>query len=611
MPSKKKVIGSAAKEELPDPATVKNGSSTTYIGGWSSFETVESITEVSEQVMEAHTGPDGVVAALPRTNVFLLPSSACATDDAVQPLTVVVVDQMNIEGVSRQQCGRANGAVKTWARSADPAVTASSNADAPGNEQRPTSGESGGKGGEATAQEPVNPFEDALHDVRYSQTVVVGASYAARDVVVSGSCSIEGMPPKIVVPPQLPSKPDLDAVTLDEPEAAATAANDAAGKPKKSSSAAKSAARNAKKGKAKLTPEQVEELERKKAAVNAEYLQQTEQAMQQAQEQADYLMTFAHPDRWPHVFFRHVTFAGPVVVSRAHVTFQNCCFTATLAERPQLLVSQYCRVGCIKCTFEAPQRCGVYALPSAQVTVRKCLFTGAAQTAWWAASVPGLSLQAGGVVADINANEVGGEAAPEDGEAAAPDAADGGSAIPGKNGTGGLASPIALAGEVKDIVDNALQKRSAAVGIQTDSAKLHAQACGFVALGIGVYVRGSYSVYLSHCTVTMKSAQQLTADACDVVMEANAFHHFANTAILLDKTARLVGLWRNFVEACAYYGLDCHGGSKSVLVRGNLFSANAVVRIREGASVTLFHNDFQSIPLNDNVYENPCLQPVY
>ncbi|KPI85930.1 hypothetical protein ABL78_5014 [Leptomonas seymouri] len=591
MPIKKKsskTSRSSAKEVLPDPATLTNGVSATYIGGWSSYETIESVSAVSTRVTAAHTDADGVIAPLPRTNIFLLPTSnadavaASSREEAEQPVTVVVVDQMNIEGVSRQQCARAHGATKTWAAPAAAADEAGENAPS----AKPS-------------QELFNPYADTLSDARYSQTVAVGATYAVRDVIVSGSCSIEGIPPKIVVPPQLPSKPNLDAVTLDEQSANATGG----AKPKKASASTK----KNKKGKLKLTPEQVEELDRKKAAIEAEYLQQTEQAVKHAQEQADYLMTFAHPDRWARVVFRYVTFAGPVVVRRAHVTFQDCCFTSAVEDRPQLIVSQYCRVNCTKCTFEAPQRCGVYALPSSQVTVQKCLFTGAAQEVLWAVNTPGLGLQAGGAAADVNAGDVGADIGLDDD----PQDTDGANGMQNRKNAGGLYAPMALAGELKEAVQVAFQQRSGAVGIQMDCAKLYAQSCGFIALGMGVYVRGSYSSYMFQRAIAPKAPQQLSAEACDTVLDANAFHHFANTAVLLDKTARLVGLRRNFVEACAYYGLDCQSGSKSVLVRGNHFTSDAVARIREGASVALLHNDFKTIPIDENVHDNPCLQPVY
>lgn len=614
MPSKKKPTktnGTITKEELADPATVKDGSSTTYVGGWSTFDTLESLSGLGAQVIAAHTGPDGAVATLPRTNVFLLPTRTSAAEttedaatsaaaaDALQPLSVVVVDQMNIEGISRQLCGRAHGSLKSWVVP-NPAGDGSgaSGRMSPNSPTLPETDEAGGIPGSLP-----NPYEDVIHDVRYSQTVPVGATFPARDVVVKGSCSIEGAPPKIVVPPQLPAKPDLDAVTLDDDAAAgeegAAAAGGKAGKP---GSAAK---KNAKKGKPKLTPEQLEELERKKAAVEADYLRQTEEAVQQAQEEADHLMTFAHPNRWASVVFRHVTFTGPVVVRRAHVSFHDCCFASAVPDRPQLVASQYCRVSCTKCTFESPQRCGVYALPSSQVTVRKCVFSGVGQEALWAGGVAGVAPQAGGTAADINADDVNADAAALDDDAGDSDAQ------AGKKNAGALSGPIVLDGEVKSAVQAALRQRSAAVGIQIDSAKLHVQSCCFIGLGVGVYVRGCYSVYISNRALVPKSAQQLTPDACDVVVEGNAFHHFANTAVLLDKTARLVALRRNVVSACAYYGLDCQGGSKSVMVRSNNFTADAVVRIRDGANVALLHNNFQSIPVNDNTRDNPCLQPVY
>ncbi|TPP46813.1 hypothetical protein CGC20_21065 [Leishmania donovani] len=562
MPAKKKSTkaNSSKKEVLPEPATIKNGTGTVFIGGWSSYDTIESVSQASRSVIAANTDADGVVAAaLPRTNVLVLPTEK-ADDDADSgaaqaPFVVEVADQFFVEGVSRHQCAQAQALVKTW----EPAPAQPTEATAPSEQIAAP----------APKEEAVNPYADAASDRRYTQEVLVGASYAARDVVIRGPCSIEGVAPIIVVPPQLPEKPDLDA--------------------------------------------QVEELERKKAELEAQYMRQTEEAVQRAKQESDYLMTFAHPDRWANVVFRHMTFAGPVQVHRAHVSFQNCRFVGitntAMLNRPLLLVSQYCRVQCTKCSFEAPQRCGIYALPSAQVGVRKCLFTGVKQDILWAAALPGVSPQNAGAAASLEVDGGDDDSAGHGRPVSPTDAADDHSAD--HKAAGVLSFPVALGGELQEAARAALDDRSAAVGILSDCAKLMVHGCDFLCLGVGVYVKGSYTVYVSHHKAAPKTPQQLTPEACDTSLDSNSFHHFANAALLLDRSSRLVSIRRSYVEGSAHYGLDCQGGASSVLVRQNYFAADATVRIREGAKVAMLHNDFQSIPLNDNSYGNPCLQSVY
>ncbi|KAG5468349.1 hypothetical protein LSCM1_02329 [Leishmania martiniquensis] len=599
MPSRKSTRSAASKkEELPDPATIRNGASTLFIGGWSSYATIESVSEVSRSVIAANTGADGVVAApLPRTDVLVLPTEDADGDDGDEatqaPLIVEVADQCFVEGVSRLQCVQAQSLVKTWA----PAPVASTEATEPCEQpQKPVPEEA-----------VMDPYADALQDPRYTQVVPVGPNYAARDVVIRGCCSIEGVTPNIVVPPQLPPKPDLDAVTLDSP--AGTAAAGEAGAPVKR----KKRATAKDKKKPKLTPEQLEELQQKRAELEAQYMQQTEEAVQRAKQESEYLMTFAHPDRWVHVVFRHMTFAGPVEVHRAHVCFQNCRFigspNAPASGRPLLLVSQYCTVQCTKCSFEAPTRCGIYALPSAQVEVRKCLFSGVAQDSLWAAELPGVSPQAADSAGSLDVDSGAADGARDDEAGSPPDAADAHSAA--HKASGVLAFPLVISAGLQEAASAALAKRGAAVGILTDCAKLLVHGCNFLLLGVGVYIKGSYTAYLSGHKVAAKTTQQLTAEACDTSLEGNSFHHFANAALLLDRSARLVSVRGNYVEGSAHYGLDCQSGVKSVLVRQNYFATDATVRIREGANVAMLHNDFQSIPLNDNTRDNPSLQPVY
>ncbi|XQJ30630.1 hypothetical protein NXY56_006730 [Leishmania guyanensis] len=603
MPAKKKPTKSKSskKEELPDPETVKSGTATVFVGDWSLYDTIESVSEVSRLVIAANTDANGVVTApLPRTNILVLPTEDATDDndnDAASPLfTVEVADQLFIEGVSRRQCAQAQSLVKTWLPVTVTPTEATGLSEQP---QVP-----------APEEASVNPYADALSDGRYIQTVSVGANYAARDVVIRGHCLIEGVAPNIVVPPELPAKPDLNAVALDPPPSDA-AASEAGGSAKPTK---KGTAKNKKKTKLKLTPEQVAELERKRAELEAQYMQQTEEAVQRAKQQSDYLMTFAHPNRWAHVVFRHMTFAGPVEIHRAHVSFQNCRFVGStntdMPNRPLLLISQYCRVQCTKCSFEAPQRCGVYALPSALVEVRKCLFTGVTQDVLWAAELPGVSPQSAGTAGP---SEVDGDDDDDGTVHGGPDTSTNAANAPsaGHKATGVLSFPVTLSGTLQEAAHAALAHRDAAVGILTDCAKLFVHGCDFLFLGVGVYVKGVYTAYIARRRIAPKVPQALTSEACDASLDGNSFHHFANAALLLDGSARLVSIRRSYVEGSAHYGLDCQGGVHSVLVRQNYFAADATVRIREGANVAMLQNDFQSIPQNDNSCENPCLQTVY
>ncbi|EPY27525.1 hypothetical protein STCU_05707 [Strigomonas culicis] len=315
-----------------------------------------------------------------------------------------------------------------------------------------------------------------------------------------------------------------------------------------------------KKGKKnKITPEEQAELDRQRAEQEAELLQKTEEAIAMAQKQEEYLMTFAHPSRWASVEVTNVTFDGPVVVRRAHVTFRNCCFAAAAPQEAQLTVTQYCQVVCHKCTFEAPAHSGLYVLPTATVRTSQCLFTGVSQESL------ADSLRAG-------------EAAPQ-----------------GQDGD------FLLTPELAARAADAKAARPAAVGVYHDGgAVLAVEGCRFIALGTGMLVR----------THSRQEAVEAVG-AASVTLRSNVFHHIFNTAITLDKNTRGATLAQNRVSDCGYYGLDCHAGSTDVRVDKNIFSVGALVRIRQGADVRMLNNQFHSVPIDETKVANPNYEPKY
>ncbi|KEG14157.1 hypothetical protein DQ04_00601240 [Trypanosoma grayi] len=243
---------------------------------------------------------------------------------------------------------------------------------------------------EEAAKEPENA-DGASSPVE----VDVGASQAARDVVVQGALHIDGILTRIVVKPELPDPPVV---------------------PQKR-----------KKSKAKKNAKALQEEQERLEAEAKLYEEKVEAAVAAAREEEERRMQFAHPDRWPHVTFANMTFAGQVIVSHSHVRFQNCCFVASAPEITQLLVAQYCQVECLRCAFECPIKASVYGWPRGQLTFQRCIFTGFPQ------------------------NDSGEEV---------------------------------LAASPREV-------RPKAVGLHTDSCKVTLEGCQFTGLGTGILLRGS------------------------------------------------------------------------------------------------------------------------
>lgn len=643
MPVKsKKKAAKEKKEVLADPSTLKDGTANHYIGGWSYLQDFADVTEISHKVVAAHTAEDRNVAALPRTNVLLLPPHAddmaaeevadaedAAAHDDVAPEIIEVADKMQIEGVSNSVLRSQQGNIKSWERepepepakeeapavSADPAAAVVTVVDPADPEAAadpaavPTAPEMNPEGavdadGPAAAPPPPpgvegeeQPPEEKVPPLPRNPleavTTTFGADFVADDVHLHGPVDIVGVLPQIVVKPNLPTPPKRP-----EEEIAAQ---------KKGSKKKGSAASRRKSAKQKLTPEQLAELEQKKAEEEALFLKETEEAIALAAAQEDYLMTFAHPNLWASVTISKVTFTGPVVVRRAHVVFQNCRFTSHSATKPQLTISQYCNVQCIKCTFDAPSRCGLYALPTAQISVKKCLFTGIPHT-----SIVSLGGEEGRRLAGVaaHASEDGNEHPQEDDNGFDENGED--RAANGIFGAGSSATgEPTMSVELLQASAEAHAARPLGVGIQVDSAKITVDECHFVFLGSGVVLHGRYA-FAPPPAANGRGAKRppVTATTASMVVQGCQFHFLYNTAIVLDAHDVLVR--RNNITDCEYYALDCRGSAcRSVSIQGNTFGFQAIARIREKAQAILVNNVFQSIPVNDNSNDNPCVGATY
>ncbi|RNF18742.1 uncharacterized protein Tco025E_04484 [Trypanosoma conorhini] len=315
MPPKKKSSIKKKKEVLPDPKTISNGECNYYIGSWSYYQNIDAVSDIARKVVEQHTTPDEEVGTLPRTNILI---PACRLGDASTHYAAEVVDNMFVESVPLSSMKSAEQLKK------EPNMD----------------GEEALKPEEAvSAQEDADPATAANEPN-------VGASLSSRDVVLEGTVHIEGILTRIVVKPDLP-----------EPPAPPPAKRRPSAKRKKSS---------------KL----IEEEQQRLAEAARIYEEKVNAAVAAAREEEEYRMQFAHPNRWPHVVFSNMNFAGQVIVSHAHVTFRNCCFSASGVDVTQLLVTQYCQVECVKCTFECPAKGSVYGFPRGRLIFRKCLFTG-------------------------------------------------------------------------------------------------------------------------------------------------------------------------------------------------------------------------------------------
>lgn len=583
MPAKKKK--SVVKDALPDPATVKDGQHNYYIGGWSFYQSIEQINAITAALVAAHTNAEREVSAIPRTNVLVLPSTCSAAEAERQEdaqrddvMELEVADQMQIEGVARATVAKSAALAKEWKRPEPPAAAEDAVAAAEGEAQRlvaeeveeaaPAAADADGESEEPrqTAEEDAgkDPKEDEDNDPAElaALPVAFGADFAVRDAKLHGDITIVGVRPQIVVKPQLP-KP-LQPVEEEKPAT------------KKGASKRKS--------KVKLTEEQLEELERKRAAEEARLAEETEAAVQAAQQQEDYLMTFAHPSRWAKVAITNMTFTGPVNVRQAHVTFTNCRFLYAGTDRPQLRVAQYCNVQCVKCTFEAISGTGAYALPASSSSFKRCLFTSALQEAL-------LPLDAAAGAAAGGA----GDREDEEGE-------EGGAAASRRGQSGDLpASP-----EVKKLFAATQSSRAASVGVYEHSCSVTVDASRFVLVGTAVLLHGKHAQE----PVKLPARGAAKTSAHSVVRDSH-FHFLFNSAIVVDSTARDVLIQRNEISDCAYYGVDCKTGCAHVYMYQNNFSIGGRVRIRQGVQAQMLHNKLQEIPVDDNTYDNPCLDPSY
>eukprot|EP00796_Vickermania_ingenoplastis_P007333 gene7333-5167_t len=619
MPPKKgaKKGGKGKKEALPEPGTMPDGNRNFYIGGWSSYATIEDICGISEDLVRRHTREDREVDRLPRTDVLILPATPnfgtdAEEEDKAKDLStpdeiteLLIADRMQIEGISHLTVKRSQTEKKEWVRPPKPdpegeAAAAEAAAAAGEDGATPTPADGEAAAAAAAVQEPEEPAPPTAEELaqeayeaemeRLAQVnVPIGATFPARDAVLDGVIRLIGVLPQIVVKPVLPTPPDRE-------DPSAKGKKGKKGKDRRSSSSVEPAGKGkGKKGKgkkAKLTPEELAELERAMAEEDARFLKETEEAIQLAKEQEEELMTYAHPDRWSNVTISNVTFTGPVQVVRAHTKFINCRFTSPYPDRPQLMVHQYCKVECVKCTFDAPMRCGLYALPASQVTVRKCLFTGIPQLSLYLLERPEADGGAGGEKADRDAVQ---EIDEDDEE---PESKKGGDAS-GSGSEDELPRTAAVAAAVEKV--RAVRPR--AVGVFTDCSKVSVEKCRFLVLGTGVLFHGKYKVEkLAPRQRTVAKTQALA------ILASCRIQYAFSSGICVDKTADDVLIVRNVISDCDYYGLDLRQGTRDVSVYNNKFMIGAAVRIREGVRPQFLHNTLHSIPIDDNKRDNPSME---
>lgn len=648
-PSKRSASAKKKKEEvLEDPQKLPNGAVDYYVGGWSYYQSVEQIGDIARSVITAHTRPDREVDPLPRTNVILLPRREGAEDegdgDTDAVVEIEVADKMHIEGVTRQVIRESAQHVKEWKQivpeGAPPAVPPATTAAAAPEQALPDEqdGNADGEvdaappqpdeGEEPSAALPSTEEEEEKEMVALARLPVpFGANFNARDVVITGSVTIRGALPQVVVHPKLPTAASVSSALLKEVgNATMTSTSGATGKgdsvSTKKATTSKKGSSAGKKRKV-LSPEEQAEQERLRAEAEEELQRQTEAAVALAAEQENYLMTFAHPQRWANVVIASVTFTGPVQIVRAHVTFQNCRFLGASAERPQLVVSQFCRVSCVHCTFECPLRCGVYALPTSQVAMGQCLLTGVPQ-------VDLLRLEAAKAATGVGHSALSSSSYPAAGAAAGDEDESVELAADGSGGAGATYAtddtPI-CAEELHAAMEGLRAAQATSVGVQTDCAKVSLDQCRLLCLGTGVLFRGSDPASnagssgklaggkgMSLAARAKASGGGKTAAGATLYymsLTRSVLHHFFSTAVLVDSSARDILLRGNTVSDCAYYGLDCRAGAREVGVYENRFATASTVRVRAGVKPHFLHNALREVPVDDNPLDNPCLEPVY
>lgn len=583
-PKKKK----SHKETLPAPSTLPDGHATYYIANWSVLQSIENLTELSTAIVAAHTEEDRTVRPIPRTNVLMLPSTLQIVAEDYEDmkddfLDIVVSNNMHLEGVSRKVTAEHTKLCKDWKQvipeTATDAPPAASLVAAPVEGEEVSVEGKGSPVAESSALPPEAADPDIEANPLDGVSVFFGSDFSAQDVQLHGDIRVLGVLPQIVVKPILPEPPKRTEETDRK-----------GGKGPKGRRGSKTSRR---KKAVKLTPEQIEEIERKRKEEEEEFLKKTEEAIALAASQEDYLMTFAHPDKWSSVVVSNVTFTGPVVVTRTHVQFLNCRFVSSHLTKPQLTISQYCRVTCTKCSFDAPTFCGLYALPAAQISAKKCLFSGIPQEELFRLESVHNAAAAQSSADDVQLQDDGEEEEYQENEAAT-------------NGVNSaVTGEVTLSPQLEARYEEVRASAPSAVGIYGDCAKVMVDTCRFLFLGTGVRLQGRYN-FAPHVEVKKRQAK---SSAPMTILNSYMFYVFS-TAISLD--ARDVLLRKNQIADCGYYALDCRSSRcGDVSVYHNLFGIQAQVRIRAGAQVQLMHNTIQSLTMNDNKRDNPCLQPTY
>lgn len=515
----------------------------------------------------------------------------------------------------------------------------------------PSTAEEKGQGGEIDKEKEekekictstLRAYEEELERLSIVETQE-GALFSCRNAVMDGVIRFVGVLPQIVVKPILPAPPLRDDGTGGKKgrrksnstgsrseSMVAKAELTEASIGKKKGGAAKKANKDTAAGKKggkknKLTQEELEEIEKRMAEEDAKYLKDTEEAIEKAKEEEEYLMTFAHPNRWSHVTVTGVTFTGPVQVVRAHMKFLNCCFCSPYPNRPQFMVHQYCRVECVKCTFEEPRSSSVYALPASQITIRKCLFTGIAQRSLveMEGMLPPLHSSASSI--PKKALEKGENSENEEEEREGWKTVD--KPLLSK---GGEARELPNTPAVNQLIQKIQHTRNETVGIFTDCSKVLVEASRFLLLGFGSLFHGKYKVGRdnmlgNHSQIGKKDEggqrsptrkrqspgkSGAKKDALAMLLSCQ-FQHLFGTGICVDRTANDVLIQGNIVSECDYYGLDLRQGSRNIRVYQNQFLHKAAVRIREGVHAQMLQNKHYSKPVDDNKKENPCLELHY
>nr|CCC90043.1 conserved hypothetical protein [Trypanosoma congolense IL3000] len=326
MPPKRAASRKKKKEVLPDPQTLPNGNCNYYIGAWSINKDIDALTTICHSVVEKHTQSDGEVSPLPKTVVLIPPATL---GNASTHYAVEVADKLHVESIRHSSLTVLD--TKPAADGEGGGVAAAED----NTEHSPRANEFA-LNDQHTAEQ--NEFSSLLVGARSA-----GASEAAREVVIQGTVHIEGIVPRIVIKPDLPEPPVV---------------------PKQ------------RKGKSQKNSKQKEEEQKRLEEEAKMYEEKVQKAVAAAQKEEEYRMQFAHPDRWPKVQFTNVTFGGQVIVAHAHVKFYNCCFSLADKNSTQLLVAQYCRVECNKCSFENANKGCVYGWPMSELTLTNCSFRG-------------------------------------------------------------------------------------------------------------------------------------------------------------------------------------------------------------------------------------------